>query len=140
MPRKRIKHPELPPRWSQKHGAWYYQVPKDARDQWDGKAWFRLGKTVGEAFTTWHLRVGEATDRIKTIGDAIDRYIVEKLPERAEKTQREYLKALARLRPVFGHMPPGMLKPEGGSQFRDKSLRSRGRGRPQSGSRGSPQP
>jgi hypothetical protein len=53
-PQKRNKqHQGLPRNWRQKHGAYYYRVPKRERDRWDGKTEFRLGKTLAEAYRTY---------------------------------------------------------------------------------------
>ena len=53
----------------------------------------------------------------------VDRYIVEQLPKRAEKTQSDYTKSLARLRPVFGPMHPKHLKPSHVYAYMDEPLR-----------------
>jgi integrase len=41
----------------------------------------------------------------------MDRYVVEALPAKAPRTQHDYTRAIALLRPVFGHMAPSGLKP-----------------------------
>jgi integrase len=120
MGRKRKNQTSLPSRWSLKHGRYYYRVPEGLEDEWDGKKWFPLGKTLGEAYTTWHARVQVEDGVPKTVSAAMDRYCAEVLPEKAEKTQAEYLKAIARLRPVFGHMAPKSVRPRHVYQYMDK--------------------
>src|SRR5262245_33400225 len=124
-----MKPKHCPDRWSEKHGAIYYQVPKDARDQWDGKAWFRLGATEPEAFATWYGRqqqVGGDDGLPSTISAAIDMYVRDVLPKKAPLTQQEYTRSLALLRPVFGHMRPAALKPK--DVYRYMSMRPDVRG------------
>ena len=45
------------------------------------------------------------------MGGAFSRYIAEVLPSLAPRSQSDYRKAIATLRPVFGHMRPSALKP-----------------------------
>lgn len=104
----RSKH--WPPRWSLSHGRIYYQVPADQRERWDGKTWFPLGATEGEAWATWYARLHAPADA-RTVGDAIDRYGNEIVPTLKPATRRQYLDALARLRRVFGAMSPAAVKP-----------------------------
>ena len=100
-----------PPRWRKHHGAIYYQVPKDQKEFWDGKTMFRLGKTEAEAWAHWYARTEIGDDIPVTLSAAFDRYAVEVLPKKAERTQKGYRAALSLLRPVFGQMPPSALKP-----------------------------
>lgn len=112
MPRKRNENKHWPDNWSRKHGAIYYRPPLFARHLWDNKTWFRLGATEGEAWITWYNRTSESIEGTpRTIGEAMDRYSREILIEKAEKTQREYRRALVRLRVGFGHMQIRALKP-----------------------------
>lgn len=99
-PRKRsAENRGLPARWVRKHGAYYYLPPQDVRHIWDGKAWFKLGRTLPEAFKTWGQRAG-APERITTIGALLDRYALAVVPEKAPKTQTDNRRALGRLRAI----------------------------------------
>ena len=104
MGRKRQNQISLPSRWALKHGRYYYRVPEGLEPEWDDKKWFPLGKTLPEAYSTWYTRVQIDDGVPKTLSAAMDRYTAEILPTKAPKTQSEYLKALTRLRAVFGQM------------------------------------
>ena len=109
----RRRNPEnkaLPERWRFKHGAYYFRVPPGQESRWDGKTEFRLGKSIHEAYRTFAARV-ENSDDIKTVGQLLDRYAAEVIPEKAVKTQEGNHLAIRRLRPVFGDMPIGAVKP-----------------------------
>lgn len=113
-PRKR--NPEnrpLPSRWAHKHGAFYYLPPPEVRDQWDGKTWFRLGATLSEAYRVWAERVGRP-EKITTIGDLLDRYILQVIPAKklkSAKTASENMKQIERMRPAFAKMNITDLEP-----------------------------
>ena len=108
-----MKPKHWPARWTQKHGAIYYQVPTNVREKWEGKAWFKLGRTEAEAFVKWYTRLETGGDGAPTtIGIAMDRYMREMLPILAVHTQDDYRRAVALLRPVFGHMRPDVLLPK----------------------------
>ncbi|MGE0383470.1 MAG: tyrosine-type recombinase/integrase [Gammaproteobacteria bacterium] len=111
MPRPRKKeHAGLPKRWCLRHGAYYYQVPSALRGLWDNKTWFRLGKTLPEAYRTWANRI-ELHANARTIGDLLDRYACEVVPTKAAATQRSNELALPRLKSTFGHMMIADLRP-----------------------------
>lgn len=120
MGRKRKSQTSLPSRWVLKHGRYYYRVPEGLESEWDDKKWFPLGTTLPEAYSTWHTRVRIDDGLPKTLGAAMDRYTAEILPTKAPKTQTEYLKALNKLRAVFGQMSPKALKPRHVYQYMDK--------------------
>lgn len=111
MPRRR--RPEnkgLPARWRYYHGAYYYLVPSGMEHQWDGKKQFRLGSNLIEAYRCWSARL-ELHAEAKSIGELLERYVLEVVPEKAPKSQTNNIAALRRLKPVFGHMPITGLKP-----------------------------
>ena len=59
------------------------------------------------------LALSGADDGVpNTIGMAMDRYMMETLPKLAAYTQDDYRRAVALLRPVFGHMRPDSLLPK----------------------------
>ena len=104
MPKPRRKeHKRYPTGWRFKNGAWRYRVPPGQEHRWDGKKEFTLGRTDPEAYKTWADRLGLQYDA-RTIGDLLDRYAQQVVPEKAPLTQKHNIKSLARLRPVFGHM------------------------------------
>lgn len=120
-PRKRNKENQgLPKRWRFTHGAYYYQVPPGFEHLWDGKKQFRLGKSLSEAHRTYAERIQLDESTIQTIGDALDRYALEVVPDKAPKTQRENQSAIKRLKAVFGHMRPAEFKPVHAYGYRDR--------------------
>ena len=114
MPRPRSKrNAGLPPRWDHIHGAYYYLVPVRLRHLWDGKARFRLGATLPEAFQTYGARV-QAPQKIPDCNALLDRYALEVVPGKAPKTRKANLASIVRLKRVFGAMPVagGAVKPK----------------------------
>lgn len=99
-----------PLRWTTKGNSIYYRTTAVDRDRFDGRSWFRLGRTEEEAFETWWLRLPEMAAP-RTIAAVIHRYKQHRLPKLAAKTQKQYTAALNLLSPVFGSMAPGDLKP-----------------------------
>jgi len=117
----------LPPRWRVVRGVYYYQVPQDQKESWDGKATFRLGDTLDEAYAVWTQRVGHHGEA-KTIGDLLDRYTREVVPGKAPRTQTENLRAIMRLRAVFGKRSITSIRPQLIYQYASKSVtRTQGR-------------
>lgn len=114
------RKPYWPKRWSVSRDAIYYQTRDDDLHLWDGKKWFRLGSTEAEAFALWYARTAAPRDSARTIGELIDAYRAEELPNKAPRTQTDYLKALDRLLRVFGHMPPKALLPRHVYQYMAK--------------------
>ena len=106
-------------RWKFNHGAFYYMPPAEVRHLWDGKAWFRLGKTLPEAMAAWAERA-QSPARITTISSLLDRYALEVVPKKAPKTQTENIRHIARLRPVFGAMALGDIEPQDVYRYIDK--------------------
>ncbi len=101
-PLKRLpENRRLPARWVQKHGAFYYLVPPGLEAGWDGKKWFRLGTTLAEAHAAFAARIKDKPSA-KTIGQLLDRYAVEVVPNKAPKTASENLRQIARLRDAIG--------------------------------------
>lgn len=99
-----------PLRWTTKGHSIYYRTTEADRDDFDGKTWFRLGRTEEEAFEVWWERKPEEAAP-RTINAVIHRYKQERLPELAPATQRQYTAALKLLSKVFGNMSPKALKP-----------------------------
>jgi len=121
MPRKRTRAENrgLPARWRYRHGAYYFDVPKDLRHLWDGKREYRLGASLPEAYRVWATRLELHAD-VRTIGQLLERYGMEVLPTKAPKTQADNARALARLKAVFGEMRVRDFRPIHAYQYRDK--------------------
>lgn len=120
MPPKRNKENNgLPTRWKFQHGAYYFRVPPGLEALWDGKKMFRLGKTLPEAYKTWADRIGDP-DRARTVGQLLDRYLLEVVPGKAKTTQAGNRIFIAALRKAFGNAPLGALKPQHVYQYVDK--------------------
>lgn len=109
--KRRPENRPLPARWVMKHGAFYYIVPPGLEDKWDGKRWFRLGKTLAEAHRTYADRV-ETKKEANTIGQLLDRYLVDVAPLKAPKTYTENIRQIAALRKVFGDVALTDLEPQ----------------------------
>lgn len=118
-PKRKPENRGLPARWVKKHGAFYYIVPEGQRAAWDGRAWYRLGATLAEAYAAWAERIG-APERVTTIGALFDRYLAEVVPKNAPKSQTEKMRHIRDLRPVFGHMALADLEPQHVYRYVDK--------------------
>lgn len=102
----------LPARWTLRHGAYYYIVPPGREADWDGKRWFRLGKTLNDAYVEWARRIGQPSrQRIVTIHQLLDRYAIQEVPKKALGTQRDQIRMIGNLKAVFGTMYAEDLKP-----------------------------
>lgn len=111
MPRTRSEATKgLPPRWRVIGSAYYYQVPEDQRDRWDGKVTFKLGDSLGDAYKVWAQRMGAVKDA-KTVAELLDRYSLEVVPEKGVLTQIEKRRAIRRLRAAFGHFSINAMRP-----------------------------
>ncbi len=88
------------------------------RAQWDGKAWFRLGSNLADAYKVWAERVARPTE-ITTIGALLDRYLLEVVPTKAARTQEGNRSQIRNLRPVFCDMPIDALEPHHIYQYHD---------------------
>jgi hypothetical protein len=120
-PRKR--NPEnvgLPKRWKREHGAYFYQVPKDQRERWDGKAKFLLGHTLKEASSTWSKRMPDDGRKIVTLNQLWDRYLIEVTPAKSPRTQLDEPGYAAALRPQLGHMHVEDVEPADAYEYFDR--------------------
>jgi len=105
MPKRRSKENRgLPERWQLHHGAYYYRVPSGLEALWDGRKRFPLGKTLPQAYKTYAERVG-TIDKANNVGQLLDRYALEVVPNKAPQSQAENQRAINRLRSIFGHVP-----------------------------------
>ncbi len=124
MSRKRRPENRGTPRgWRWRFGAWRYRVPPGAEHLWDGKREYTLGRTAVEAYKVWSEKL-QLQYQARTVGDLLDRYAQQVVPEKAPLTQRHNVKAIARLHRVFGHMQIPALRTIHAQQYLDR-LRSK---------------
>lgn len=97
MGRRRKTHTHLPQRVYPKHGAFYYVDKKNK--------WHRLGATMAEMYKAF-AKFFDKNAPIHTMADAFDRFIVEKIPLLADRTQSDYLGYIENLRLYFNDAPP----------------------------------
>lgn len=119
-PRKR--NPEndgLPKRWKAEHGAYFYQVPKGLESAWDGKKKFRLGTTLHEAYKVWAERL-QSQVNVRSIGDLLDRYLLEVTTAKAARTQVDEPRYVEQLKKRFGHMRLDDIEPQHIYQYFDR--------------------
>jgi len=120
VPKKRLpENRGLPERWCYKNGGYRYRVPPGLEHMWDGKKIFTLGKTLPEAYKTWTDRM-QHPDKARNIADLLDRYSLQVIPTKAEKTQKENQQQIKRLRGVFGTMKLEAMTPQIVYQYFDK--------------------
>lgn len=101
----------MPEGWRFLNGAWRYRVPEAVRHLWDGKQTFTLGATLADAWREWSKRVDVSSD-VHTVGQLLDRYAREKMPENAPKTQTDKLYYIKELKRVFAKQPIAHLQPK----------------------------
>lgn len=115
---------KLPVRWTFKHGAFYYRPKPAERHLFDGKSWYRLGRTYPEALRAMadirELELGE------TVADLVDGYTAEVLPTLKPQTRNGYGVALKRIRGTLGHNRAAALKPKIVYQYRNAVKQARG--------------
>ena len=105
--RKRITDTHLPQRVYQRHGAYYF-VDRDSK-------WHPLGKTLQEMYHGLAEFLGNGP--IGSFNDLFDRYVVEVLPDKAPRTQRDNLYEFKLLRASLGRMDPRGFKPRHGYAY-----------------------
>lgn len=96
MGRKRITRLDLPERVYFHHNAYYYAHRS-------GK-WEHLGTDYAKAMAIWAIRIAEQCAEVVTVGELLNRYIVEVVPTKAERTQKDNLYEIRYLRAFFGEM------------------------------------
>lgn len=121
MPKKRnSENVGLPTRWRFVHGAYYYQVPPGHEKSWDGKKLFRLGKKLSDAYRNWASRL-EVLENARTVGELLDRYGMQVVPEKAVSTHANCLKYIKNLRSAFGRMNLAEVEPKDIYSYVDRS-------------------
>ncbi|SDF71853.1 Site-specific recombinase XerD [Onishia taeanensis] len=115
---------DMPKRWQYKHGAYYYLPRLHEREMFDGKTWYRLGKTYSEALRAFaEIQDLQLTEKLASL---IDRYETEVLPTRGISTQNGYKVALRRLRKGLGHNPAGSISPKLMYRYMDALTKKKG--------------
>lgn len=115
MGRRRTKNKHLPRRVYPKHGGLYF-VDKD-------NEWHRLSDK-GD-LSTMYTNLAKFVDKTKplhTMADVFDRFIVEKIPLLAPRTQSDYLGYIENLRLYFSDAPPADVT--GGDVFTYRNKRA----------------
>lgn len=120
MPNNTNRQP--PTSWVNRHGAWYYSVPKAARHHWDNKTQYRLGKTLEEAWATWDSKTILLPTNAAgaTIDDLLNKYDADVVSGKGWKSQESNRISIARIRAVFGKMRITHLDPHHVAQYRDR--------------------
>lgn len=109
----------LPARWRLRFGAYYYRVPPGLEAHWDGKKEFRLGDKLHEAYKVWTSRINRVAEA-KTIGQLLDRYVLEVIPAKAAASRTGNINQLQKLKEVFGDMPLEPFAPRLVYQYVDR--------------------
>jgi len=109
--RERKSRTDLPERVYHRNGAYYF-VHKAT-----GK-WERLDSDYAKAMQKWATLVVAAT-RTETMGNLFDRYLLEVVPGKAERTQRDNRQELRFLRAFFGNMLIETVTPVNVAAYRD---------------------
>lgn len=110
---------KYPARWVKKHNAIYYVVPPGEEARFEGKKWFRLGKTDAEAYQTWGKMLGDYERNYHIMAKLFDRYMAEVAPSKSAATYRTNQIQIQKLRAFFGKMPPKSVKPVHIYQYMD---------------------
>lgn len=102
MGRRRKTRLDLPQRVYFNHGAYFYAPPVGGR--------IHLGRDFGLAMAKWAGIVARP-GKMATMGEVMDRYMLEVAPQKAAATRRDNIREMAKLRAVFGHMRPDEVTP-----------------------------
>ena len=102
MARPRKDRLDLPECVYYRSRAYYYVT---------GGVWTRLGKDYGEAMLAWAELVRQPRGPIVTVSDLLDRYALEVIPTKSERTQKDNRNELRFLRAFFGAMAIKAVRP-----------------------------
>jgi Phage integrase family len=111
MGRRRAHNKHLPRRVYLKHGRYWYV---DRANKWHD-----LGCTTSEMYRELARRA-EAPTSSSTLNAVFDRYLVERLPQLAPRTQHDYQRYIQNLRRVFGTAPPAAVNAGHVFDYRNK--------------------
>ncbi len=82
------------------------------------RKWIKLSADYSEALAKWAELEG-ATSSGETVAQAIDRYLVEVLPLKAEKTRIEYSRQALKFRTMWGSRRLDEIRPMHIAQYLD---------------------
>lgn len=117
MPKARRKENKgLPARWTFHHDAYYYYVPKGQEAHWEGKKKYKLGDSLPEAYAKFAEMV-DVNKNVRTIGQLLDRYLLEVVPTKAAATQVGNRAFIKKLREVFADVDITTLAPRNVYQY-----------------------
>jgi integrase len=102
MGRNRTNDVDLPTRVLKRHGSYFYVQPADGK-------WINLGREYPQAMMHW-AKLIQRPGGMTTMGEIMDRYLLEIAPAKAKRTYLDNLKEMANLRAVFGALPPGDIE------------------------------
>lgn len=118
-PKRRTIDNDMPSYVYWKNGAWRLMAPPHLRMYLpEQKTWYRLGTTKPEAMN----RYAELMGNLQTeagMTKLFNRYEAEVIPHKAPRTQKDNLKELKKLRPVFGKMHPTQVTTQHCQQYLD---------------------
>lgn len=95
------KYRHLPPRLHPKDGAWYYVKQNK---------WTFLAHTYPDALREW-AKI-EGGNPAVTVSDLLDKYLAEVVPNKSERTQKDYFRHISILKKYFGHAGIGEVLPK----------------------------
>jgi len=78
---------------------------------WDGKKSFRLGKGLEEAYRTWLQRVEEDKESVQTVGDLLDRYLLEEVPKKSPTNRSFNFLCIKRLKKALAEVDISSITP-----------------------------
>lgn len=116
MGRKRSKNHHLPPHMHQKGGRYYHVSSTGGKRQWT-----KLSHVYAEALAKWAELEGSSKPEVgETVGQAIDRYLIEVLPSKAPKTQEEYSRQAMRLKEAWAKFRLDRVRPVHVARYLDE--------------------
>lgn len=114
MPKHKIQ------RFAEKKGHYYHVKSAEKGLK---RIWTPLGKDYAAALKKWAVIEADNHCYLPPHGDTfeavIDRYLIETLPNKAEKTQKEQRRQAEIVRKAFGHAKRGQIRPHHVGQFCD---------------------
>ena len=118
MGRKRKLRLDLPERVYYRHGA-YYLVHASGK-------WEKLDVDYAKAMAKWATLINRPT-KVSTMSELLDRYILEVIPHKGDRTQKDNIKEARFLRAFFGAMGVTDVLPHHIAQYRDsRAAKTRG--------------
>jgi len=116
MGRRRQHNRHLPARMQLRRGVYYHTPYIEGKVRWRS-----LGRDYADALREWAELEGQRVTPGETVSHAIDRYMIDALPDLGQSTQRDYRRSLGVLRQVFGDMRLIDLKPHHVAQMLDQA-------------------